>query len=500
VEAREHRSTIVRRPTGGHVTKLSIAIGTHPETAYKTAVPHGDVIHATAHGRGLTDTRRDARPLPRLGLFDAVCIMVGTVVGVGIYESPAAVAANTSGPVALMLVWAAGGALALLGALCYAELATAYPRAGGDYVYLTRAYGAPLGFLYGWADLLVVRTGSIAAMAFVFADYLARAVPLGAAGAVVYAAGLVAALTAINVVGVRHGTWTQNTLTATKVAGLLLVAAVAAFASGASSTPAAPGAGALAPSGSIALALIFAMWTYGGWNEHAYVAAEMRAPQRNIPRSLLVGTAVITLVYLVANAAFVYALGFDRLRASPAVAAEILTRAIGAHGGLFVALLIALSASGAVNGHILTGARIGYALGQDHAALAKVGRWSVRFGTPARALAMQGLVTIVLIAAFGSRDGFETFVKYTAAVFWGFFFLTGLAVIVLRRREPATARPYRVPGYPVTPLVFCASSAYMVYGSVSYAPFESLAGVAIVLSGIPVYWVSLRVCARNGAS
>jgi len=425
--------------------------------------------------------------MPRLGLFDAVCIMVGTVVGVGIYESPAAVAANVSGPGAMMLVWAAGGGLALLGALCYAELATTYPRAGGDYVYLTRAYGPPVGFLYGWADLLVVRTGSIAAMAFVFSDYLARVLPFGAITSVLYAAALVAVLTVINVVGVRHGAWTQNTLTAAKVAGLLIIAGLAWLA------PAAPApARVSAPAGSIALALIFAMWTYGGWNEHAYVAAEIRSPRRNIPRSLLLGTLVVTLVYLAANAAFVYALGFERLRASPEVAVEVLAGTVGTHAAVVVALLVALSACGAVNGHILTGARIGYALGQDHARLASVGRWSVRFGTPARALAVQGLVTIALIAAFGTRDGFETFVKYTATVFWSFFCLTGLAVLVLRRRDPDTARPYQVPGYPVTPLLFCASSAYMVYGSISYAPIESLAGVGIVLAGIPVYWLCSR--------
>jgi basic amino acid/polyamine antiporter, APA family len=418
--------------------------------------------------------------------MDAVCIMVGTVVGVGIYEAPAAVAANVAGPTGLMLVWIAGGLLALLGALCYAELATAYPHAGGDYVYLSRAYGARLGFLYGWADLLVVRTGSIAAMAFVFADYLARVLPLGAAGPVLSAALLVAFLTVVNIAGLRHGAWTQNALTVVKVVGLLLIAAVAMTTS-ATFAPARPAA----PAGSIALALVFAMWTYGGWNEHAYVAAEMRAPQRNIPRSLLLGTAAITALYVVANAAFVYALGFERLRASTAVAADILAATLGAHSAGVVAVLVVVSACGAVNGHILTGARIGYALGQDHTALAALGRWSARFG-PARALAAQSAVTIALIVAFGSRDGFETFVKYTAAVFWSFFFLTGLAVLVLRRRDPARPRPYRVPGYPITPLVFCASSAYMVQGSVAYAPFESLAGVAIVLTGIPVYWLSSR--------
>ncbi|HYE92926.1 MAG TPA: amino acid permease [Terriglobales bacterium] len=436
----------------------------------------------------------EARPTPRLGLFDAVCIMIGIVVGAGIYESPAAVAANVSGPVALLLVWTAGGLLALLGALCYAELATAYPRAGGDYVYLTHAYGAQVGFLFGWADLLVVRTGSIAAMAFVFSDYMARVLPLGGASSVLYAAGLVGALTTINAIGVRHGALAQNTLTAVKLLGLLAIAGVAIVAP----VDPAPARSAMS-GGSLALALVFVLWTYGGWNENAYVAAEMKDPQTNIPRSLVLGTGVIALLYLGANAAFVYGLGFERLRTSNAVAVDLLAGSLGAASATVVAVLVAISATGAVNGHILTGARMGYALGQDHHALARVGRWSRRFGTPARALVVQGVVTLVLIATFGTRDGFETLVKYTAAVFWAFFFLTGLAVIVLRWREPGRRRPYRVPGYPVTPLAFCASSAYMVYGSVSYAPLESVAGVAIVLSGIPVYWWSSRRRPRKEA-
>ena len=434
------------------------------------------------------------QPARRLGLFDAVCIMVGIVIGVGIYESPPRIAANVPDGAALLLVWLAGGALAFIGALCYAELATAYPRSGGDYLYLTRAYGPWLGFLYGWAELLVIRTGSIAAMAFVFSDYLVRLVP--AASPALSAAVLVAVLTLVNVLGVREGTWTQNTLTVGKVLGLSTIAVIGLLGPFAAD----PRPSALAgSSGSVALAMIFVLWTYGGWNENAYVAAEVKEPQRNIPRSLLLGTAFVTVVYLGINAVFLYGLGFDRLRASPAVAADLLAGALGGAGERLIAVLVVVSAMGAVNGQVFTGARIGYALGQDHAALSRLGAWSQRFETPAWALVGQGLVTLALIVAFGSRDGFETLVKYTAAVFWFFFLLTGIALFVLRGKDRERPRPYRVPGYPLTPLLFCASSAYMLHGSLSYAPRESLWGGVIVLSGLPLYWLSARAAGKRAA-
>lgn len=431
----------------------------------------------------------------QLGLFDAVALMVGIVIGVGIYESPPRVAANVPGPTALLLVWALGGFLAFIGALCYAELATAYPRSGGDYVYLTRAYGSWVGFLYGWAELLVIRTGSIAAMAFVFSDYMTRSLPLGPRSPVLYAATLVGLLSLVNVLGVREGKWTQNALTVSKVLGLSTIAVIGLVSpfDGGPRTTAFQGS-----SGSVALAMIFVLWTYGGWNENAYVAAEVKEPRRNIPRSLLAGTGLVTLLYLGLNWVFLYGLGFDRLGASQAAAADLLMVPFGIAGERLMVILVVFSAMGAVNGQIFTGARIGYALGQDHSLLSRLGAWNRRFGTPVWALVAQGLVTLALIVTFGSRDGFDALVKYTAAVFWFFFLLTGISLFILRRIDPEHPRPYLVVGYPFTPLVFCASSAYMLYGSLSYAPLESLWGGAIVLGGLPLYWLSSRGARGRG--
>ena len=419
--------------------------------------------------------------------------MVGIVIGVGIYESPPRVAANVTGPGGVLLVWGLGGVLAFLGALCYAELATAYPRSGGEYVYLTRAYGVWMGFLYGWAELLVIRSGSIAAMAFVFSDYVTRLLPLGARSSLFYAALAVAALSLVNLVGVREGKWTQNALAISKVLGLLAIVVLGAL-STVGSRPSSPTVESA--SGSIALALIFVLWTYGGWHENAYVAAEVRDPHVNIPRSLLLGTALVALVYVGVNWAFLQGLGLGALRSSRAAAADLATAPLGGMAEGLVVTLVAVSALGAVNGQLFTGARIWYALGRDHAALARLGAWSQRLGTPVPALVAQGVVTLVLIVTLGSRHGFDTLVKYTAAVFWLFFLLTGVSLFVLRWRDPEQARPYRVPGYPVTPLVFCASSAYMLHGALTYAPLESTWGCLITLGGLPLYWASSRKGAR----
>ena len=427
------------------------------------------------------------RPGRQLGFFDAVCMMVGIVIGVGIYESPPRVAANVSDPTALLLAWALGGVLAFIGALCYAELATAYPRSGGDYVYLSRAYGSWVGFLYGWAELLVIRTGSIAAMSFVFSDYMTRIAPLGPRSSVVYAVCIVGLLSLVNVRGVREGTWTQNALTVSKVLGLSMIVLIGVFSV---LTPGSSPSASPISSGSFPLAMIFVLWTYGGWHENAYIAAEVKEPQRNIPRSLLFGTGLVTLMYLAINWAFLRGLGFQQVRASQAVAADVLSLSFGSAGAHLMVILVAVSALGAVNGQIFTGARISYALGQDHRVLSRLGTWSERFGTPTWALITQALITMTLILTIGSRDGFEALVKYTAAVFWFFFLLTGISLFILRWKDREQARPYLVIGYPLTPLVFCMSSAYMLYGSLSYAPHESLLGAAIVLVGLPLYWLS----------
>ena len=355
----------------------------------------------------------------------------------------------------------------LTGALCYAELAGAYPRDGGEYVFLTEAYGRRTGFLYAWAWFWVVRPGNIGAMAFVFARYANELLPLplGRFAFAPYALGSLAVLTAINVLGVRTGKTVQNLLTAAKVAGLLAVFAVALLATPPPAADAQP-----PPAAGIYLAVILVMWAYGGWNDMSYVAAEVRDPRRNILRALVLGTAAVVLIYLLGNVAFNRALGFGGFARSGAVAADVMRLRFGAGGARLISALVCVSCLGALNGLILTGARIYYAVGHDHPLYAWLGKWDERRQAPARSLWLQAAATLALVAGLGlNRDAFERLVVFTAPLFWGFLLLVGAALFVLRRRDGGAERPYRVAGYPLTPAVFCLSSLFMLYASARYA-------------------------------
>src|SRR5512133_182662 len=379
-------------------------------------------------------TQTAGRPRPVLDLRDAIALIVGVVVGAGIFKAPSVVAANAGGAAAMIGAWLLGGAVSLIGALCYAELATACPHAGGDYHFLTRAYGRRLSFLFAWARLAVITTGSIALLAFVFGDYCSRLYALGAQSSAIYAALIVILLTAVNIAGVKFGTATQNWLTAFQVLGLLaLVFAGLALA------PAAAAVSGNADLGQPAfgLCMVFVLLTYGGWNEAAYISAEVKDGRRNMLRALVWSMGIITALYLLVNLAYLRGLGWSGMARSPVVAADLLQPVWGSAGAQAISILIAVSALTSINASIIFGARSSYALGCDWPLLGFLGRWDARSGSPARALLLQGAVALALIA-FGAlmRQGFETMVDYTAPVFWLFFLLTGIALFVLRSREP----------------------------------------------------------------
>ena len=438
-----------------------------------------DRIRVKAGGRGA--------PVPTLRLKDAVAITVGIVVGAGIFRTPSLVAANASSESIALLIWLAGGLVTLVGALCYAELATTYPHAGGDYHYLTRAYGRPIAFLYAWSRIAVVQTGSVALLSFVVGDYASQLFSLGPYSSSIYAALVVVALTGLNVAGVRQGSGAQNWLTVVEVLSLVLVI-IAGLAFAASDTPAATAPTAQsAPEASLGLALVFVLLTYGGWNEAVYVSAEVNNPRRNIARALLISIAVITGLYLLVNWAFLRGLGLEGLAASDAAAADLMRRAAGEGGARFVSVLVAVSALTSANATVITGARTNYALGRDFRLFDFLGRWHERAHTPTNALIVQGAIALALVFAGSfAREGFTTMVEYTAPVFWFFFFLAGLSLIVLRTREPDVERPFSVPLYPLTPLLFCTACLYMLQSSLAYTGAGALAGVLVLLAGIPV--------------
>jgi APA family basic amino acid/polyamine antiporter len=429
-------------------------------------------------------------PKRELSLFDSSCIIVGIIIGAGIYETAPTVAKCLGSGAGVMLAWLAGGFLALTGALCYAELATAYPREGGDYVYLTRAYGRWSGYMFGWSQLAIVRPGDIALMAFIFGRYAQTLYAPCANSGRFYAAGAIVVLTVINILGVNAGKFTQNLLTIAKIVGLVAISLAGLTAP--APAPLSPVPGTFSWEG-LQLAFILVLFTFGGWNEMAYVAAEIKRPQQNIVRGLVIGTVAVTALYLLINSAFLSALGLAGLSNAQAVAVEMVGRVFPQAAGRVIAVLICISALGAVNGLVFTGARISYALGADHKSFRPLGRWSGRFGTPVWALVVQGVLSLVIVCAAGS---FIATILYTAPVVWLFFLATGLSVFVLRRKEPLIPRPYKVSAYPLVPLVFAACCIFMLYSSASYALAKKPVGLlflgAILLVGAIVYRLSDR--------
>ena len=452
------------------------------------------------------------KPPEHMRLWDAVSLIVGIVVGTAIFAMPPQIF-GLVGTWQGMACWVAGGVFALVGALCYAELAVNYPGSGGDYIYLTRAYGRGTGFLFGWIHLLVILPCNIGAMAYIFALYgrnFLQQTPIGETseeiGAVLAAAATVV-LTAINLLGVAAGKWTQNGLTLLKVVGLAAVAA-AGFGYGGDVplTPAKP-----IESPGWGLAMVFVMYTYGGWNDSAFVASEVRDRKRDIPRALLLGVGGIMALYLVLNAAYLWGLGYEGLTASQAPAADVLQKAWGPKAAAMMSVLVMLSALGAMNGLIFTGSRLYVGLGADHALFAKLGAWSGRRRAPIAALVSQCLLTLALIAAVGSKTGrdaidavfspifgnglpweqyyggFDTLVAASAPLFWLFFALTCGALLLLRIREGLPAKHFAAPFFPLEPLVFGGVCLYMLYSAISYAQLMALLGLAPLLLGVALY-------------
>ena len=430
-----------------------------------------------------------------LSVVDIVAIVAGTVIGAFIFSAPSLVAKNVSGVGPYMAVWVAGGLVSLIGALCYAELATTYPSAGGEYHYLTRAFGGPTGFLFAWARLSVIQTGSIALQAFIVGDYASAIFPIaGEYSASVYAVAVIAMFTSLNVAGVRQGSWAQRLLTTCEVLGLFLVIAAGAVAVtrfGAAPAPA-PAPDAPASGGGLGMAMVFVLLAYGGWNESSYLSAEVKGGPRTIAWGLMSAIGLVTAVYVLVNVAMVVGLGLPAMATSDAVAADLLRRATGNAGATVISVIIVIAALSTVNATIFTGARTNFALGRDIPLFSALGRWRSGAETPANALLVQGLISVALVLFGAATNKLSTLVDYTTPVFWLFFLLVGISLFVLRRRDPHTPRGFRVPLYPLTPILFCAFCVYMLHASLSYNRLGALVGVAVLLAGAPLTLLASR--------
>jgi amino acid transporter len=576
--------------------------------------------------KGMASADKNQEGQPKLGVFDAISIILGIIIGAFIYEKPPDIFAAMGDPWVALGLWGVCGLLALVGAFCYAELATAYPRSGGDYVYITRAYGPLPGFLYGWSQLAVIQTGSIGMMAYVFANYADRLnkkiklfelpADLDAYTAAIYAMSAIVIITLLNVLGVVLGKIAQNILTLAKVLGLgaIIVAGFAYpskehfevhqgtlkeikpssqrqpaekgddaetaktgqivveiesatktitynektsfFLKGFSGykkgkvgelevgTPIKilthpgkpnetfqvmvvfPTAGQLGPFEipmwpSISLALVLVFLTYGGWNDAAFVAAEVRDEARNLPRALIFGTIGVIVIYLAVNYAYVHGLGFERAQVSSQPAADMLALLPGdeKYGEQAMCILVMVSALGAVNGLIFTSSRIYATMGNDYSLLAPLGRWSPTLGTPVWSLLLQMLIALSMVVGVGTKEGqevfshvidfilgappegeqhlnwagasgFDSLVRCTAPLFWLFFLMTGLALFILRINDPQVSRPFFVPL--ILPIVFCITCGFGFHSGWNYSGKFGLVGLILVAIGFPFYVFSRR--------
>jgi amino acid transporter len=435
-----------------------------------------------------------ALPERRLDVRHAVSVCVGMVIGAGIFKTSPMVAGALASDSQLYLAWAFGGLLSLVGALCFAEMAAAFPDAGGDYHFLRRAYGQRLGFLFAWSRFAVIHTGSMALLAFVFGDYLAQAIDLspwlGPYANAVLAAGLILLLTALNLAGVRVGLGTQLGLMSVVLGGLaLLGGAGVSLGDMPPQTPLST-AGATPDWGT---AMIFVFLAYGGWSDAATLSAEMRDAKHGIARALLIGLALVMGLYLLANWAYLQGLGLAGLAASEAPAADLMRAAFGRGGELLIVGIVTLTALSVMNAILIAGPRTTYAAARDLARELHLGKWNAKRGTPTAAVLATSGVALALVG-FGAatRGGFSTMVDYLSPVYWFFLCLSGAAVIVLRRREPDAPRPFKVPLYPLLPLLFVGCCAYLLYASLVYVKAGALVGVAVLGVGAMLLWPMTR--------
>lgn len=441
------------------------------------------------------------QPLRLLHPGAAIALIIGIVIGAGIFKTPSLVAGISGDAGWALVIWVCGALISVAGALCYAELCTAYPHAGGDYHFLRRAFGRDLSFLYAWARATIINTGSIALLAFVFGDYISTLVPLGAYSSAIWALAIVLVLTLVNIIGIRASSRVQSVLLAFEVAGLLAVVVAGLSMPAPASGPlawfeSAPGAAQWG------LCLVFVLLTFGGWNEAAYVSAEIKGGPRTMVWVIAASMAALAAIYLLVNLALLQGLGLKGLSESKTAASDLLGMVYGPGAQKVLALSVAIAALTSINATMIVGARTSYALGGDWRGLRTLGQWAAQAGSPNHALWTQaGISAALILLATQESDGFSAMVEFTAPVFWGFLFVVGLALIWLRQRDPHAPRPFKVPLYPVLPLVFCAACAWLTWSSVSYAISQKAIHVSLwlVASGV-LALLLLRLSERRSAA
>lgn len=425
-------------------------------------------------------------PKPTLRLIDAIVLITGIVVGAGIFRAPSVVASNSPSEYWLLGVWILGGIISIIGALCYSELSSSFPNAGGDYHFLKLAFGKRFSFLFAWARITVTQTGSMAILSYIAGDYITQILPLGSFSSTYYALIIIITLSLFNILGIQFGTGIQKLLTFIQFIGIIIIVVVGLSAEPITSIGVRESHTQFAPSltSSISLALIFVLLTFGGWNEAAYISSELKRGSKKITFVLVASIILITSIYLLINISFLRILGLEGVANSEAVGVDMMSATLGDNGVVLIGLLVVLSALTSLNTTIFTGARSNYALGKDFKTLSFLGKWNGKKSAPINSLITQGIIAIILVF-FGAftRSGFESMVDFTAPVFWFFFLSTGISLFVLRKKHPNINRPFKVPLYPLTPILFIVFCGYMLYSSLSYTGIGSILSVAVLFTG-----------------
>jgi basic amino acid/polyamine antiporter, APA family len=449
-----------------------------------------------------------------LGFWAAIAVVVGTTIGSGIFLVPTKMVNAVGSPAMVFAVWIFGGVLTLFGALTYAELSAALPGAGGEYVYLNAAYGPFFGFIYGWTQTWVAKPASIATLATGFFTYLGNFFP--GLGAVVYTIplpigpdfkpldirygqfvgiALIVFLSVVNYLGVRVGGRVQIAVTALKVTligGVILAGLFSSHANTANfSTSVTPHPGGVA---GFFVALVAALWAYDGWNNAGMLGSEIEQPQKNLPRSLILGTVAIIAIYLLTNLTYFYVLSAPEVGSSSIVAADAMRRVLGSFGGSAVSIAAMISIFAALNGSILSGSRVPYAMSQSRLFFPAIGRVHPKFRTPGPAIALLGAISCVITLS-GQYDQLYTLVIFPSWILYG---MTAASVIVLRKRRPDLPRPYRVAGYPVVPVLFVFVALALLYSTLLSSPRESGIGLVLIAAGLPFYfyWNARRAVSK----
>ena len=428
----------------------------------------------------------------QLGVLDATAIVIGIVIGSGIFVLPNLIARNLPSSAAILTAWIVSGALSLFGALAYAELGAMMPATGGQYVFLREAYGPLCAFVCAWTFMLAVLSGGSAWLAVTFSIYAGYFVPLTPAGAKVLSVALVAVLSAVNYLGVREGAWVQRAFTGLKIAAVLVLIGSAFIA---------PHQAAGGPQiqhlpvsyAGFGVAMTACLMAYNGWSYVSFVAGEVRDPQRNLLRALVLGMATVMVLYVLANLAYLRVMTVPEIASSGRVGADLATRTMGRIGGTFVSLAVLLSIIGAVNGCILTAARLPFAQARDQLFFARFGEVHPRFHTPGSAIFWGGVWTTVLVLS----GSYETLYSYSILAAWIFYTLSVVAVFALRRKFPHAGRPYKMWGYPYTVWLFVAVSVWFIVNAFLSEPRPSLMALIIIATGVAAFWLWRRLALRK---